>query len=252
MLGSTGDVYFVTNSTMNDKDLLRRLASLQSVAPDASWVAQNRAVLSSQISNGVEYGEIKLGFFASLSLFSKRLAQPTSIAAMIVIVLATGFVGVKASQKSRPGDPLYIAKTISEKARLVAELNEMNKAKLNLEFASQRASELESIAETSQADDPRLKELSDSFKNELAAARQRLSTSTKDAPAAKTSITATVEPVTKEETPVAEDEGVTIAETPDVKEEISSVPEAIDEVQQLFDQKNYDGAIDKLKGIQIR
>ncbi len=259
MLGSTGSSSFVITPTMNDTDLSRRLAALKSVAPDPAWVAKNRAVLSSQISNGTEYAEIKLGFFANISLFSRRLTQPASIAILIVAFFATAFAGVSASQKAKPGDPLYIAKTISEKARLVTEVNEKNKAMLNLEFARQRASEFERIAEAN-ADDPRLKDLSASFKSELAAARTRLLTKPVDptetisAPtpaAAQPDVEAKEsETVTATATP-APDEKVMIADSKDSKEEVSSIPEALDQAEKLFDQKDYDAAIEALNGISL-
>src|SRR5690606_6878708 len=105
---------------MTEKELIKQLASLKSVAADKTWSDKTREVLSYQISHGTDYTGIKLGFFAHLSILSRRLMQPTSLAALIVLFFVGAVTGVNAFRnRIAPGGPLYIAKTISERAQLV-------------------------------------------------------------------------------------------------------------------------------------
>ncbi len=223
---------------MTEKDLIKNLAALQSIAPDQNWVKKNRDVLSYQIFNGAEYSETKLSFFDRFSLISKRVLQPTPIAAFIAVFFMVSMVF--ASRNLTPNDPLYIAKTISEKAQLATTFNEVSKVKLNLEFASQRAVEMEKIAadDQSAADkNQQLESLSASFKKELESARARIS---KIKPAA---------PATTEAT----DEGVVSAGTEKdatgIQIETNDAQKDLFEAEKLFNAKDYNGAAAKLEQI---
>jgi len=161
---------------MTERELVKNLSALQSVRPNRDWVKRNREVLSYQIFNGAEYTETHLSFYERFSLISKRVLQPTPIAALIAIFLLVG--GVFASKNIPADSPLYIAKTISERAQLAATFDETAKARLNLEFASQRAAEAQQIntnSEDQQAKNNQLQQLSSNFKQEIDSARARIS-----------------------------------------------------------------------------
>lgn len=234
---------------MNEKELVTNLAALQSVTPDADWVKKNREVLSYQIFNGNQYADTQLGFFALFSLWSKRLLQPSSIAVLIVLFFAaSGVVGLNASRNSAPGEPLYIAKTISEKAQFAMTFNEKARARLNVEFASERVAELEKISNSASAisEDPRVKELTASFKQELDSARTRLDQLKKTQTASAT-VTAKQKNNQKEEDSTVfsaeagkDSNGIDIA-MPDSK--------ALEEVEKLFNEKKYTDAATKLEQI---
>ena len=163
---------------MNERDLVRHLSSLKNMPPRADWVRQNREVLSYQIFNGQESVATELSFFSRFNLLTHRLLQPTPIAALIILFfVVSGVVGIRASEKTTPHDVLYIAKIISEKTEYAATFDEKAKAQLNVQFAKNRATELSMIVGNSaeaKSTDPRVQELSDSFKKEIASVRERL------------------------------------------------------------------------------
>ncbi len=218
---------------MTEKELVKNLAALQSVTPNRDWVSRNREVLSYQIFNGSEYAETKLGFFESLSLISKRLLQPTPIAALIAVCLMVG--GVFASNNSMPDSPLYIAKTLSERVQLTATFNETAKARLNLEFASQRAAEMEKLSANEAIGNNKLESVSANFKKEIESARARIS---KIKPAA---------PVVTEVEPEEVISAGTEKDDKGIQIEVQSAEQGLKEAEQLFNEKDYDGAASKLE-----
>jgi len=66
-----------------------------------------------------------------------------------VLILVIGVGGVYESKNSKPGDSLYIAKIISEQAQLAMTFNDKDKARLGLEFATNRAKEITQVLEES-------------------------------------------------------------------------------------------------------
>jgi vacuolar-type H+-ATPase subunit H len=237
---------------MTEKEIIKSLSALQSVNADANWVKKNREILSYQIFNGSEYADTQLGFFARLSLISKRVLQPTPIAALIALFfMASGVFGIRASRTAEPGEPLYVAKILSEKLQSTATFDEKGKALLNLEFASQRASELEKVA-AGNAGDPRIQELSSSFKQEIDSARARFerikTTATKQAAAdAATKQKVSPKPTSQEAEEVfsagagKDNKGIQIS-NPDTEQ-------ALSEAEKLFNEKKYTDAVSKLNEI---
>ncbi len=218
---------------MTEKELIKNLAALSSVTPNRDWVSRNREVLSYQIFNGSEYAETKLGFFESLSLMSKRLLQPTPIAALIAVCLMVS--GVFASNNSMPDSPLYIAKTLSERVQLSATFNETAKARLNLEFASQRAAEMEKLSTNDAIENTKLESVSANFKKEIESARARIS---KIKPAAPAVVEGDSEGVVSAGTE-KDEQGIQI--------EVQSAEQGLKEAEKLFNEKNYNGAASKLE-----
>jgi len=229
---------------MTERELIKNLSALKNIEADSTWIKSNREVLSYQIFNGAEYVDMPLRFMEKFSLITKRLLQPTPIAAVIALFFVmSGVVSVRMAKNAAPGEPLYIAKSISEKAQLVATFNETAKAKLNLEFAGQRMAELEKVIKEEPAkdnNDPRVAELSASFKKEIDSVRDHL---TKVEAVKKTINPKTVAKDSKDNTVVSaeaskEEKGIEIT-TPDNQKTLA-------EVEKLFDDKNYTDAAAKL------
>lgn len=260
---------------MNEKDLVRHLSSLKQMSPRADWIRQNREVLSYQIFNGQESVATELGFLSRLSLLTHRLLQPTPIAALIALFfVVSGVVGIRASQKTTPHDVLYIAKIISEKTELAATFDEKAKAQLNVQFAKNRAAELSMItagAKETSSVDPRVQELSDNFKKEIASVRQRLNKlqeeETKQATInaqtqSKPKLNITSKTTVKPKEATTKDEGSKEADvfsadsSKDEKGIEISMPESsqkvLEEAEKLFNEKNYDEAASKLGEIKIK
>lgn len=256
---------------MNEKRLLQTLASLKSVGPRADWVKQNREVLSYQIFNGQESSPLSLSFFNRFHLFAHRLLQPSAVAALIVVFfIVSGVVSINASKGSTPKDVLYVAKMISEKAEFAVAFDEETKAELNVRYAQNRAAELNQLIKETNGNeaDPRVQELSDNFKKEIAAVRERLHKLDEEAAKqatieaqgqvkpklnlnAKKNEEATEEKNSETE---ASEEVFSADSGKDEKGIQISMPtvQVLDEVEKLFNEKNYDQAIDKLGEIQIK
>ncbi len=263
---------------MNEKDLVRHLSSLKDMSPRADWVRQNREVLSYQIFNGQESVATELGFFSRLNLLTHRLLQPTPIAALILLFfVGSGFVSIRASQKTTPNDVLYIAKIISEKTEYAATFDEKAKAQLNVQFAKNRAAELSMIVGNStetNSTDPRVQELSDSFKKEIASVRERL-TRLQEEEARQATIdaqsqsrqklnittkknTETTDPADTKtpEDATGESEVFSADSSKDEKGIEISMPvssqKVLEEAEKLFNEKNYNEAVSKLGEIIIK
>ena len=140
---------------MNDKDLLKKLNNLKTIKPDDNFKKNCRDILYAQISAGTaeNKSESNLKTIWDSLMPGKiflQMAKPvwiTSLASILILVIGVG--GVYASKNSKPGDSLYIAKIISEKAQFVMTFNEKDKAKLGLEFATNRAKEITQVLEES-------------------------------------------------------------------------------------------------------
>ncbi|WKZ24542.1 MAG: DUF5667 domain-containing protein [Patescibacteria group bacterium] len=268
---------------MLDKDFTKALSSLSATKPEKSWVDKNRELLSCQISNGEAFEAVKLGMGARFSLLFSRLSQPVPVAMMIVAFFALAGSAITFSKNSTPGDPLYMAKTAGERARLAATLSEREKAKLSINFAERRAIEMIELMNREEKNgeviegatqDPRMENLSRSFKQELSSARERLvKLEEKEAKQEavgglkpginknqELSVTGTATAVGSEEAKTLEGEK---AEQGDgdviIASEIAaaatvdaSVKAALDEIENLFDSAQYAEAIEKLKNIKIQ
>ncbi|HRH33029.1 MAG TPA: DUF5667 domain-containing protein [bacterium] len=253
---------------MNEKNLVRHLSGLKSVAPRADWIRQNREVLSYQIFNGQESAAIKLGFFSRVGIVANRLLQPTPIAALIALFfMVSGVVGLNASKHTTdPANVLYAAKIIAERATVATTFDEKGKAKLAVEHAQNRANELNSFSQTSNPNDPRLQELTDNFKKEIASARERLSKLDEEAAKqaaidAQTSVKpklnlnskASIKQKTDEV--ATTDEGVVSADSGKDEKGIQifiPASKVLEEAEKLFNEKNYNEAASKLGEIEIK
>ncbi len=171
---------------MNDQELLKKLNNLKEIKPDNNWKRNYRDVLYSQISAGQPEVEPKSNIRIIWESIMPRqilinLAKPIRLASAVsVLVLVIGIGGVYASKNSKPGDSLYIAKIISEKAQFAITFDEKDKAKLGIEFAANRAKEMIQVLKDTGQDvtvnSDKLEKLSQSFKKEISQAKNRLST----------------------------------------------------------------------------
>lgn len=222
------------------------------------------------------------GNMAAHSKIIKQLSQPAFIVcAIVIIVFCTGIAGIKAAQNTKPGDSLYIAKIISEKTQFAITFDEKDKAKLGLDFAGNRAREISQvIAESDKNKEAQVEKLTKDFKNEIKQVKSRMNAIVKkDAVAGGSAATGhrqggagkpnetqgteqgagvfsanlgkdnqrmeISEPENKNQSPAA-----TTTETAAVKTVPVSggktLENALDEAEKLFDEKNYDGTLNKL------
>lgn len=180
---------------MSEKELIKNLNNLKKIKPDNEWKNNYREILFSQISlglNAADNGEnknkiqdIKFGWRMLIGdLLPGRInlnfAKPVWVIILTLSILSGGGIAsIYASTNSKPGDSLYIAKIISEKAQLVITFGEKEKAKLSIEFAANRAKEITQVLEEKGQDNGEKKEkvemLAKDFKREINEVKNRLS-----------------------------------------------------------------------------
>jgi len=172
---------------MNDQELLKKLNSLKEIKPDSHWREEYRGILFSQISAGSSESKSNIRILWQ-SIVPRHLlvnlAKPVWLASLAsIFILVTGIGSVYASKNSKPGDSLYIAKIISERAQFAITFDEKNKVKLGVEFATNRAKEMIQVLEdTNQAttvNNDKLEKLSQNFKKEISQVKDRLSKAAK-------------------------------------------------------------------------
>jgi len=252
---------------MNDKDLLKKLNNLKAIKPDDNWKKNYREILYSQISAGqtVNRSESNLKTIWDSIMPGKvflDMAKPvwvTSLASVLILVIGIG--GVYASKNTKPGDSLYIAKIISEKAKLVMAFNEKDKAKLGLEFATNRAKEITQILEESKESEDKkgakVEQLTQNFKKEISQVKNRLTT-----------IKATENQNREEEPEVfganlgKNDQRMEVAEqakpavgiqaqpslvATTTQENLNSSGKVLEEAEKMLDEENYGGIVNKME-----
>jgi len=133
---------------MNEKEILGQLNKFQDVKPDDAWKKSNREILLSQISNS-QSTNVEFSWAQTFRIHMQALtnmSQPAMAVVLIMLfIVSGGTLGLRASQGTKPGDSLYIAKIISEKAQLAMAFNDESKVKLGIAFAGNRADELTQV-----------------------------------------------------------------------------------------------------------
>lgn len=273
---------------MTDHELLKKLNNLRNIKPEQSWKKNYREVLYSQISSSRAAVQPKSSVQVIWETIMPRqilinLTRPIWLAsAASVLLLAVGIGGVYASKNSKPGDSLYIAKIISERAQFAVTFNEKDKAKLGVEFAAQRAKEMIQVLndskKTAQANGDKLKVLSQSFKKEISQVKKSLTVikearnkgETKKAPAKnddsevfganlgksneRLEISEQSEAGEKETATSASDnlkietsDNATSTPAGETEEIINKTDKILERAEKLFDEKNLDATIGALE-----
>jgi hypothetical protein len=275
---------------MTEKQLLQQLHNLKSIRSNAEWKASNRDVLLSQINNGtlfdVNYDAKETRqWWKSFDNVWHIASQPSWVAMTILFaLLGTVGTGWAVGQKAKPGDSLYIARVISDKARLAITFDQEKKAELTIKLAGNRAKDItEVIASTENknntpAESTANDKLKADFKNEIATIKTNLSKITRGKNTvvqdqANNAIINNVKNKAVDKTsPVTNtgevfsanskktNKGIDIFIKPEIKATTTAATttpatslvsdvdpqKVLDEAQKLFDNKDYTGAADKL------
>ncbi|MFA4833832.1 MAG: DUF5667 domain-containing protein [Patescibacteria group bacterium] len=168
---------------MENKELIKKLNSLKSMAPDREWKEKNRGILFSQISATAAVPAEETGAMIKIFVLPRMLARFFSTPAWAVffvclLVVAGSAFSVGAARLTKPDSSLYIARIISEKAQLAVTFGEEKKAKLSFRFANDHAKDItEILAKTDSSDEAgksKTEKLSKNFKKEMTVAKAKL------------------------------------------------------------------------------
>ena len=268
---------------MDNQTLIKQLKSLQSIKPDENWKNSNRAVLFNQSAGSVTVAEKEeMGFSGKawqkkISIF---LHQP-ALAVILVCFLVIGgsALSLEASRWPNPGSSLYIARVVSEKAQLAITFNEQKKAKLDFQFTNNHIKDITAdLAKVNEDNQVKAAELTQNFKKEIATAKTKLraikSTPETEGASAEEDIRVFSANLGKEEkglqvaipdylnepeeAPIAESDntinsqGATSTEAVGLEQavndtKINEAHQILVEAEELFDEKDYDGTLDKLQ-----
>lgn len=265
---------------MNEKELIQKLNSLKEIKPDNSWKHQNREILYSQVKNSA--GPRKQNIFVSIREF---FAQPSfAIVSLVAFLIVGSFFSVRAVNL-RPGDSLYIAQVISEKAQLAITFDQEKRSKMEMQFASDRAKMIARVlAEANLEDESNEKsiKLTEDFKREINIVKNKIQEMKL---AEESKIASGAETENREEDVYVmgaslgkDEQGLEFLEAPET-EASQATPESggeavvasselegesdeggstgkldnthkkLEEAEELFDQKDYNGAFSKLEEI---
>ncbi len=133
---------------------IQSVEKLKKIQPSKKWQKQNRQLLLHQVCGGEKViSQNKISFYLHPLFILKSLSHGAIVAFFVgVFVLLGGVIGLRAAKDAKPGDTLYAAKIFNEKTQLVLTFDEKEKARLGLEFAANRAHELEQILSENQND----------------------------------------------------------------------------------------------------
>jgi hypothetical protein len=260
---------------MTEKELLAQLNNLKNIKLDNEWKRNNRDILLAQISAGnYSRAEEKITKWAAwLNIFSYAknfVSQPVAVVTLILCALfGSGVASIYAARSSKPGDSLYIAKIISEKAQLAVTFGEENKAKLGLEFASNRAKEMTQVLNeegNSENKKEQTAKLENDFRNEIKVAKNRLKkmniikegngAADKEIFSANLGREDKGTQVYDQNGGVEEKEEIKTDNKPtaatstakeEVKKEADGIKSVLDQAEKMFEEKNYGGTVNKLE-----
>lgn len=166
---------------MTDKDLIAKLNSLKNVSPDQSWLSQNRELLVSQISNsGARELPTWKVFIINFNSFTKAASRPAYALGAFVLILITGSLfSHQVFSSAKPNDSLYIARVISEKAKLNTMFNSDERNKLAVQFATEHAQDISAVLADPQFNNDSNKDqvakLNECFNKEIDTVKTRIS-----------------------------------------------------------------------------
>jgi len=248
---------------MTDRELIKKLNNLQNFQPDAAFLKSNREILFAQISNSsVAYNPGRLERFsmAFKNIFS-TIYQPVAVMAVIVLFLGSGLIFGHNFLNVNPNNSLYIAKVISERARLGIIFDETAKEKMAADFANDHAQTIAStLSSSNNINSEDLNELNDRFKSEVDLIKNSIKKPVDNSVATlPASISAPDDAAVAIAGSEKDASGVSVynpnaitntnnnaicSSTNDAVLDPSSI---LDEAEKLFEAKDYDGAVDKLK-----
>jgi len=198
-------------------------------------------------------------FIINLQSFVKTASQPAFAMAVFVLLLGSaGLFSHKLFNQTKPNDSLYIARIVSEKVKLNTVLNQMDRDKMAVQFASNHAQDITNILADPSFDhsnEENVARLNEDFKREMTTVKNRIN---------RLAVAPKEEVVEEESVSIAEsskdENGLEIYEEEATEVEEAVAPEEVveedkkddankmlEDAEQSFEDKDYDSVLDKLK-----
>lgn len=267
---------------MTEKDLISKLNNLKQLQPNKEWLVDNRALFLAQISNS---GANKLSawesFYINFKSFTKASSQPVfALGIFLFVLVVSSIFGHTFFSEAKPNDSLYIARVISEKAKLSTVIDTQERNKMAVKFAANHAKDISMVLDNpdfnNEDNKDQVAKLSEDFNREMdtvknrmvviAAAKQTKEVAPKQSGSTYPELASGTSEFLGESTSTAE-EIVSIATDLDYKEEIGiqisineeeikteekseiEVINPAEEAKLLFEKKEYKNVVDKLEEV---
>ncbi|MDI3496596.1 MAG: hypothetical protein PWQ35_617 [Patescibacteria group bacterium] len=165
---------------MNQKDLITKLNNAKHLSPDKEWLTSNRALFLTQIANS---GANKLSvwqiFCINFRSLAKASSQPVFASVIFLFVLlASSVFSHQIFSEAKPNDTLYIARVISEKAKLNTVFDNTERDKMAVKFATRHAEDISELLANPEFNTEENKEevdkLSDDFNKEIETVKNKI------------------------------------------------------------------------------
>ncbi|MDD2354389.1 MAG: hypothetical protein PHX76_03390 [Patescibacteria group bacterium] len=165
---------------MNEKDLIAKLNNGKHLSPDKEWLTSNRELFLTQIANsGAEKLSMWQIFSINLRCFAKASSQPVFASLLFLFILiASSVFSHKIFSEAKPNDTLYVARVISEKAKLNTVLDNTQRDKMAAKFAARHAEDISALLANPEFNTEENKEkvdkLSDDFNKEIETVKNKI------------------------------------------------------------------------------
>lgn len=164
---------------MTDKKLIKQLKSLKGLNPNKEWQVNCRRVLLTQIENsGASQTSAWQNFFINLKCVGNLAYRPAiGIASFLIVMIGLSFFAHQWFQSSKPNDSLYIARVISERARLNTVLDSSAREIMSAKFAMSHAQDISNLLADPDFDfssSEQVDKLNENFNREIAVAKERV------------------------------------------------------------------------------
>lgn len=229
---------------MTEKQLVQKLNNLREIQPDASWLKANRDSLFAQVSNsGAKDLTSWSSFVINFSSLIRTVSMPAlAIGSFMLFIIVSSIFSHLLLVNAKPNDSLYIARVISERAKLNTILNTESRDKMAAQFATSHAQDIMTVLSdpTFNNNEADVAKLNESFKNEINTAKQsiaKVKTTKPDIASTSNAVTiATASDEVFSASLIKDEKGVS-------REVVaSSSDQILEEVKTLFDKKDYDQA----------
>ena len=274
---------------MTNKDLIAKLNNLRTVNPEATWLTSNRDLFLTQISNsGAEKLSAWEGFVINFRSFAKASSQPAfALGVFFLLLVSSSIFSHKLFSSAKPNDSLYIARVVSEKAKLNTVMDTNTRDKMAVKFATSHAKDISAVLAdpefNTENNQEQVAKLSESFNREIETVKTRMekiaaAKPVQEIPAVITEVaTSSDDEVVIATGSGVDDKGIQVSATPATpatpaipgtsttstipaepatpavpatSTEAVITPNVPDQVKEMFEKKEYNNVIDKLNEVE--
>lgn len=236
---------------MTDRDLIKKLGNLKEIKPDSSWLKANRDSLYTQISNsGATDQSVWSSFVINFKSILKTASTPAmALGSLMLLLLGTSAYSHLLLTQAKPNQSLYIARELSEKAKLNTILNTQDREEMAGKFAANNAQDITAVlSDPSFNNEQEIAKLSTKFNEEIKTVQKTVAKVSQ--PAVQQIDTPTT---TNDSVFIASNEkdnnGLSVSGATVETSTVSSSTKIVEEAQSLFNEKKYKEAGELLNNL---